>query len=186
MKLSMTYRILTNAQYGQARAYFRDSDKIGERFGEYRYNAVKRCIEGADPTHVNDVLEAARGINRYRETAKIIKGLRLPFPGDVNRGFAPHSKLTKAQKARLAYLRENWDRELMGLEMEADESINRARPATTWNAEAALEKFKATLKRHGIEDPDAFLRAQLSPAPKDKSNVVSLEQQNQEKILKTA
>ena len=155
MQHAQTYNILTNRQYSTVRSYFkREAERIGERFGEYRYNAVKRAVDGTDPTHLNDLLYAARGLGRYRETARIIKAMKFPFKRNPNKAnaheeFIPHVKMTKAQKERMKYLRNHWADILM--EVELGES---KKDAKVWEAEAYAKTVLRTIEKHGMNVVD--------------------------------
>ena len=162
MKTIQTYHILNNSQYGRVRAYFRDSEAIGERFGEYRYNAIKRCIDGTDPSHVNDLLEASRGVSRFRETERIIRALHLPFPGNTKQGFEAHKKMGKAQRDRMTALRADWENILIKEEMNAEDNFKKQKKdKPEWTAESAIDKLFDSLEKHGVENIAEIVGARL-------------------------
>jgi len=118
--LCQTLNILTNAQYARVRSYYRNQGyREIERFNEYLLNAVLRTIENADGTHVNDLLLAAKEVDRYQSTVRIVRTIGLPWKLDVTRiGGEERAmlrcsndkgaiKLNADQRKRLQYLRFN-------------------------------------------------------------------------------
>lgn len=151
MQTMQTYTTMTRKKYGQVRSYFkREAENIGERFGNYRYNAIRFAVESVDPTHINDLLYAARGVGRYRETARVIKAMRFPFkrnPNPANAGeeFIPHAKMTKPQKERMKYIRNHWQDILV--ECELGES---KKDAKVWDSEGYMNNVIKVLTKHNV------------------------------------
>lgn len=151
--LCLTLNVLSNTAYGRIRSYYKTQGyREVERWQEYLYNAVIRTIENSDAQHVNDLLMAAKEVDKYQSTVRIIRTIGLPWRLTVTRiggneiaKLESHNakgmvKLNQDQRKRLAYLRFNGAIEIAtAISKESEhqsQSRNNAAPAN-WNEYAA-------------------------------------------------
>lgn len=155
-----SYKVQTNREYGSARGYFKaNAKKIGDKFTEYRWNAMKRCIEHADPTHINDVFAAALGLGRKRETDRIIKAMALPFPWDeTEKQFKAHEKMTDNQKKRLSKLQEGWEELYEKAEAIENGQEKVSKPFDDEVLEQRLKALKKKAEDNGLDINEALAK----------------------------
>lgn len=149
-----TYTTMNDAQYKRTRTEYKNTAfQKQEKWENYFYNAVGRCIEHSDPSHLSDVIFASRELNQYRNVSRVIKALHMPWAFSYME--KPHGDVPKANKQRLAYLRMHWQVEFSQamdrLEIEVQKSVDI--PVVEWwnkSAKATIHRLFNEAKKRGV------------------------------------
>ena len=154
--VARSYSVMEEKKYSRVRnSYKRSAFEIQEKWENYFYNAVRMAIVHADPSHLSDVIAASRELHQYRNVARILHAMNLPWT--VTYMEHPRGDVPKANKARLTMLRtnDNWSlafaNAMNALETQVQKSIDL--PVEKWwekKASASILHLFKTAKEKGM------------------------------------
>lgn len=167
--VARSYSLLSDKQYSAIRSHYkRNAFQVQEKWENYFYNAVGQAITHADPSHLADVIFASRDLHQYRNVARVIAAMNMPWPMSYMEH--PKGDVPKANKNKLNHLRMNWQVEfgnaMNKLETQVQKSIDLP-IEKFWekNAKAVILRLVKTSKEKGMnmseikDHIDAILKA---------------------------